>query len=180
MPRKLAGYIDRTPGFNLIREKTGLKFTVNINRPRISREEAVDRYHKICIQEKYKVTMNRLVQLGEGKLARFILKEIKYPVIREMIELDLPCRSPAHISKYKLIYAKRREKKNRMTIKAYEKICLKQKRHLSISELKDLEVGGIAKAIRAFGNITDFRKYCKKTAHLPAAKIGGGKSYQYV
>ncbi|MBN8855299.1 MAG: hypothetical protein BGO55_24155 [Sphingobacteriales bacterium 50-39] len=180
MPIKLAVYIDGVVGLSRIRKLSGLKLVVKQNRPQISREEAVDKYRKICIREKYHVTMNRLVQLGEGKLARFILKEFKYPVIKKMINLDLPYRSPAHISKYRLIYEKRREKKKRMTIKAYEKICLKQKRHLSNSELKDLEMGWIANAIRAFGGITGFRNHCKKTAHLHAAKIGRRKSHKYV
>jgi len=94
MPLKLVAYIEDTVGFKHIRKMTGLKFVVNINRPKISIsvEEAVDRYRKICIREKYQVTMERLVQLGEGRLARFILKEI-----RIMIGLDLPFRSPASL-----------------------------------------------------------------------------------
>lgn len=172
MPPKLVAYIEYTLGFKLIRKKTGLKFVVNINRPKISVEEAVGRYREICIREKYQVTIERLVQLGEGKLARFILKEIKYPIIKKMIGLDLPFRSPAHNLKYKAIYARRREKKKRMTIEAYERICLKQKRNLSIAELRDFGMRWVANASRTFGGMPGLRRYCKKTSHLRSVKVG--------
>jgi hypothetical protein len=179
MPLKLVAYIERTLGFKLIRKMTGLKFVVNINWPRISVEEAVDRYRKICIREKYQVTIVRLIQLAEGKLARFILKEIKYPVIKRMIGVDLPYRSPAHTSKYKSIYEKRREKKKRRTIEAYEKICQNQKRNLSIAELRDLGMGWVANASRTFGGMPGLRKHCKKTLQLRPVKVGCRKRGLY-
>jgi hypothetical protein len=138
-------------------------------------EEAIERYRKICIREKYLVTMVRLTALGEGKLARFILEKIKYPIIRKMIGIDLPFRSPAHLSKYNPMYKKRQEAKKRITIDAYERICLKQKRMLSMAELIDLGQQWIGNAIRNFGGIEMLRKYCNKIAHLPPVKVGSRK-----
>lgn len=119
--------------------------------------------------------MVRLTELGEGKLARFILAKIKYPIIRKTIGINLPIRSPAHLLKYKPIYKKRQETKKEITIDAYERICLEQKRTLSIAELRDLGQQWIGNASRHFGGIKMLHKYCKKIAHLPPVKVGSRK-----
>jgi hypothetical protein len=177
MDPKLVGYISYNIGFGKIKKLTGLQLRTNKKMSfQFTVDGAVKRYKKICIREQYFVTMTALVEMREGKLARFILHKIKYPVIRIMTGLNLPLKSPAWLKKEELRIKERQEKKREDLIRAYEDVCLKQRRVLSTSELRDLGEIRIANALSGGEGIASIRRSCKRLRGLPQMKVGRRKN----
>jgi|GEM_PF-1417211 len=158
MPHKTIGYIERNIGFEKLRQLTGLNLKVNKNIRSVSVEAidaAIEKYRQHCAKQGCLLTMKQLKNLGEVKLAGFIIRKIAIRELHKIVTADLPVKPLAPV-----VRQKKRMEKKADGIERYKALCLQHGRLLSDKELCEMGEQYLSGLISRNGGFAAFRKAC--------------------
>ncbi len=170
MSHKIIGYIERNIGFQKLRQLTGLNLKVNkeIRRtPAAAIDAAVDKYTQHCIKQECLLTMKQLKDLGEGKLAGFIIREIGTRELYKVVTPRVPVKPLA------LIIKQKKNMENQADcVERYKALCLQHGHPLSDKELCKMGQHYLAGRISRNGGFAAFRKKANLEYQQQAARHG--------
>ncbi|GEN66216.1 hypothetical protein [Chryseobacterium rhizosphaerae] len=170
MSHTAISYIVNKIGLERLRQLTGLNLKINKNIRKTS-PEIIDisgeKYKQYCIKYGYLLTMKQLRDLGEHKLAGFIIRKITVQKLHKIVTADISLKSVIPSLKEK----KRIEKKMN-AIEHYKALYLHYRHHLSDKELCEMGLGYLSGFISRNGGFAVFRKECDSEYKLKSLRHG--------